>query len=80
MTVVEDELLSGERTHAVREEDDGPAGLFVLRDDPQRDHVLDELIKATKPEVAQAPCGRGESMTSVIVAVDDKACADQYLG
>ena len=75
--MVEDELLGGEGTHPVREENQWLAGLFLFRDDSQRDHVLHELIKATGPEVAEAPAGSGEAMASVIVAVDDKANADQ---
>jgi len=55
--------------------------MFVLRDDPKRNHVLDELIETAGPEFAKTS-GRlcRQAMTSVIISVNDKVASDQFFG
>ena len=81
MTVVENKLLGGERTHAVPKQDVWLAWMFVLCDDPQRNHVFDELVKTTGPEFTKTS-GRlcGEAMTAVIISINDKFRLRQCLG
>src|SRR6202035_1225826 len=56
--------------------------MFVLRDDPERNHVIDQLIETARAEVAKTTSGRlcGQAMTSVIVPVNHKLIFNQNLG
>src|SRR5437762_12076044 len=79
MTMVENELLRGERAHAVAQQNVGLAWVLVFRDDSKRNHVFDELIKTAGSKVAKAAEGLcGQAMTPVIISVNDKVCAHEY--
>src|ERR1700730_18509176 len=55
--------------------------MFVLCDDSESNHVVDELIKATWPEVAKAIRGLcGQAMTAMIVSVNHKLIFNQNFG
>src|SRR6266536_633094 len=80
MTMVENKLLRSKRAQTVPQQDVWLARMFVLRDDPKRNHVLDELIKTAGAEFTKTARGFcGQPMTSVIVAVNDKVCINQFL-
>jgi hypothetical protein len=71
MTVIENKLLRCERTQAVPQQNVRLSRVFVLSDDSKRNHVFHELIKATRPKVAEAS-GRfcSKAVTAVIVSVN----------
>src|SRR2546430_17046809 len=80
MTMVENKLLCSKRAQTVPQQNVWLVRMFVLRDDPKRNHVFSELIKAAGAEftkTARWPCG--QPMTSVIVSVNDKVCINQFL-
>src|SRR6266567_7354155 len=80
MTMVENKLLRSKRAQTVPQQNVWLARMFVLRDDPKRNHVLDELIKTAGAEFTKTARGFcGQPMTSVIVSVNDKVCIDQFL-
>ena len=73
MTMVENKLLRCKRAQTVPQQNVRLARMFVLRDDPKRDHVFDELIKTAGAEFAKTS-GRlcRQAMASVIISVNDK--------
>ena len=79
--MVENELLRGERTQTVPEQNVWLTAVLVLGDDSERNHVFNELIEPTRPEFAKTS-GRlcSQAMTSVIISVNDKVASDQFLG
>src|SRR5438874_6393922 len=81
MTVVDDKLLRGERTHTVPQQNVRLVRMFLLRDDAKRNHVFDELIKTAGAEFTKTARGFcGQPMTSVIVSVNDKPVTNQDVG
>src|SRR6266550_7351481 len=81
MTVVDDKLLRGERSHTVSQQNVRLVRMFLLRDDAKRNHIFDELIKTAGtefPKTARGFCG--QPMTSVIVSVNDKPVTNQDVG
>src|ERR1044072_303811 len=81
MTVVEYELLRGERAHAVAQQNVRLARMLLLRDDPQSSHVFDELIEAAGAEVAEAAGRfRRQAVPAVVVSVNGELRLDQHLG
>src|SRR6266436_1269674 len=55
--------------------------MFVLCDDSETNHVIDELIKTTWSEVAKAIRGLcGQAMTAMIVSVNHKLIFNQNFG
>ena len=73
MTMVDDKLLRSERTHTVAEQNVRLSRVLALRDDSNRNHVFDELIKTSGSELAKTSrrfCR--QAVTPVIVSVDDK--------
>src|SRR6266404_701458 len=80
MTMVENKLLRGKRTHTVAQQDVRFARMLVLRDDSQGNHVVHELIKTAQSEFAKSPRGFCcLAVTPVIVSVNGKFSAHQYL-
>src|SRR5438477_10607147 len=81
MTVIDNKLLRSKRAQAVPQQNVWLASMFVLRDDPKRNHVLDELIETAGLEFAKTS-GRlcRQAMTSVIISVNDKVASDQFFG
>src|SRR6266705_4572317 len=81
MTMVENKLLRSKRAQTVPQQNVWLARMFVLRDDPKRNHVLDELIKTAGAEFTKTARGFcGQPMTSVIVSVNDKPVTNQDVG
>src|SRR5678809_1108700 len=81
MTMVENELLGSKRSHAVAQQDEWFARIFVLGKVSHCSHVFDELIKAALSEVAETVSGFcRQAVASVIVSVNNKFGAHQYLG
>src|SRR6185312_3356710 len=79
--MVEDELLGSKRSHAVTQQNVWFARIFVLGKVSQSSHVLDELIKTTLSEVAEtASRFCRQAVASVIVSVNNKFRARQYVG
>src|SRR5690349_22983508 len=55
--------------------------MFFLRDNPKRNHVLNELIKTARPELAKTSRWfGGQSMTTVIISVNNQFGLYQFLG
>jgi hypothetical protein len=79
--MVENELLRGERTQTVPQQNVWLTAVLVLGDNSERNHVFNELIEPTGPKVAEAS-GRlcSQAMTSVIISVNNKVASDQFLG
>src|SRR5258707_5370625 len=83
MTMVEDKLLRGERTHAVTQQNVWLARVLGLRNDSEGHHVRDDLIKSAWSEFAKT-AGRfcGQAVTPVIASVNDKfslrECLSQF--
>jgi hypothetical protein len=79
--MVENELLRGERTQTVPQQNVWLTAVLVLGDNSERNHVFNELIEPTRPEFAKTS-GRlcSQAMTSVIISVNDKVASDQFLG
>jgi hypothetical protein len=78
MTMVKNELLRGERTHAVAQQNVRLARVLVLPDDHKREYVFDELIETARPEITETS-GRfcGQAMAPMIVSVNGKVSAAQ---
>ena len=81
MTVIDNKLLRSKRAQAVPQQNVWLAAMLVLRDDPKRNHVLDELIETAGTEFTKIS-GRlcRQAMTSVIISVNDKVASDQFFG
>ena len=71
MTVIENKLLRCERTEAVPQQNVRLIAVLVLGDNSERNHVFNELIKPTRPELAKTS-GRlcSQAVTAVIVSVN----------
>src|SRR6266446_5948964 len=81
MTVVDDKLLRGERTHTVSQQNVRLVRMFLLRDDAKRNHIFNELIKTAGTEFAKTARGFcGQPMTSVIISINDKPVTNQDVG
>src|SRR6266404_228083 len=81
MTMVENKLLRSKRAQTVPQQNVWLARMFVLRDDPKRNHVLDELIKPAGAEFTKTARGFcGQAMTTVVVSVNDKLIFNQKVG
>lgn len=81
MTVIENKLLRCERTQALPQQNVRLSRVFVLSDDPQGNHVFDELIETAGPEFAKTS-GRlcRQAVSAMVVAVDCKLILQQNLG
>jgi len=78
--MVEDKLLRGERTHTVAQQDIRLARVLVLRDDSRETMSSTSWIKTAGSEFAKTSGGLCcQSVTSMIVSVNDKFSAHQYL-
>ena len=80
MTMVENELLRGERTHAVAQQKVRLARVLVLPDDYEREYVFDELIETAGPEITETSGRFGrQAMAPMIVSVNGKVSVAQGL-
>src|SRR6266480_5414830 len=81
MTMVENELLRGERTQTVPQQNVWLTAVLVLGDNSERNHVFNELIEPTRPEFAKTS-GRlcRQAMTSMIISVNCELVLYQRLG
>ena len=81
MTIVENELLRGERTQTVPQQNVWLTAVLVLGNNSERNHVFNELIETAGSEVAKA-IGRfcGQAMSAMIVSVNHKLIVNQNFG
>src|SRR5438445_11401775 len=80
MAMVENKLLCRERAHAVAKQDVRFAQMLLLRDDPKRNHIFDELIETAGSEFAKTSGGLGgHAVTAVIVSVNNEFRVAQCL-
>ena len=81
MTVIENKLLRCKRTQTVPQHNVWLSTVFVLCDDPKRNHVFDELIETARAEFAKTS-GRlcRQAVSAMVVAVDCKIILQQNLG
>src|SRR5215471_9201702 len=80
MTMIEDKLLRGERTHAVAQQNVWLAGVLLLRNDLKTKHIFDELIETAESELAKTSgsccC---QAVTAMIISVNHKVFVHQSL-
>src|SRR5438046_9742726 len=81
MTVIENKLLRREGTQAVPQQNVWLASMFVLCDDPKRNHVYNEYTETAGSEFTKTS-GRlcRQAVSAMVVAVDCKIILQQNLG
>src|SRR5437879_6602197 len=81
MTMIQNELLRCKRAQAVPQQNVWLSRVLVLRDNSQRNHILDKLVEAGCPKVTEA-IGRfrSQAMTAMIVSVNRKLIFNENFG